>query len=57
LYRAAFQEMRAMDEDDDDLLIVARNSPATDTTARVLRWLGFLVALGLLVWAVLYALG
>jgi hypothetical protein len=49
--------MRAMDEDDDDLLIVARNSPATDTTARIFRWLGFLVALSLLAWAVLYAVG
>lgn len=46
-----------MDEDDDALLIPARNSPATDTTARVLRWLSFFVALGLLAWAVLYAVG
>ena len=46
-----------MDDDDDKLLVVDKESPATDKLSRVLNWLGFLIALGIIAWAVVYVLG
>ena len=46
-----------MDDDDDKLLVVAKELPATDKLSRVLNWLGLLIALGIIAWAVVYALG
>jgi len=46
-----------MDDDDDKLLVVDKESPATDKLSRVLNWLGLLIALGIIAWAVVYALG
>ena len=46
-----------MDDDNDKLLVVAKESPANDKLSRVLNWLGLLIALGIIAWAVVYAPG
>ena len=46
-----------MADDDDKQLVARTKSPANDRLSRALNLLGFLAALGMLIWAVIYALG
>jgi hypothetical protein len=46
-----------MADDDDKLLVARTKSPANDRLSRALEWLGLLVALGVIAWALIYTLG
>jgi hypothetical protein len=46
-----------MADDDDKLLVARTESPANDRLSRALEWLGLLVALGVIAWALIYTLG
>ncbi|WP_262027884.1 hypothetical protein [Microvirga sp. Mcv34] len=38
--------------DDDPFLEASKTTPATDTLARILRWVGLLAGIGLCAWAI-----